>query len=74
MDRSRPARRRVGAVCPRPLSVLARGTFRSVAAAQAGYAGDKAGRRSIQPSRSLARVRRSFVSNDIAEGRSTLGE
>ena len=74
MDRFRHARRRVGAVCPRPLSVLAQETFRSVAAVQAGYTGDKAARRSTQPSRSLVRVHRSFVSNGIAEGRSTWEE
>ena len=74
MDRFRRARGRVARVCPRPLSVSDRETFRSVAEGQAGYAGDRVTRRSTQPSRWSVRVHRSFVSNDTGEDRSTLAE
>ena len=74
MDRSQHARGRAEAVCPRSLSVLGLETFRSVVAKRAGYAGDKAVRRSIQPSRSSVRFHRHFVSNDNVEDRSTSEE
>ena len=64
MDRSRPARRRVEALYRTRLSVSARETFQSAAARPAGYAGDMADRRSVQPSQWSTLIRRSSLSND----------